>query len=63
MNRSGQRLAQLFNQLNRRLKSADEKEQFGVRGERTGGVQQKIERRDQNRPDTSSTTNISDPGQ
>ena len=47
MNRSGQRLTQLFNQLNRRLKSADEKEQFGVRGERTGGVQQKIKRRDQ----------------
>ena len=57
MNRSGQRLAQLFNQLNRRLKSADEKGQFGVRGGRItiGGVQQKIKRRDQNRPSDMST--------
>ena len=57
MNRSGQRLEQLFNQLNRRLKSADEKELLGVRGERItiGGVQQKIKRRDQNRPSDMST--------
>ena len=57
MNRSGQRLAQLFNQLNRRLKSADEKELLGVRGGRItiGGVQQKIKGRDQNRPSDMST--------
>ena len=46
MKRSGQRLTQLFNQLNRRLKSADKEEQLGGSGERIGEVQ-KI--KDQNR--------------
>ena len=48
MNRSSQRLTQLFNQLNRRLKSLDEKEQFEASNERSGGVEQKG--RDQTRP-------------
>ena len=33
MNMSGQRIQQIFNQLDRRLKSADKKTQSGVRGQ------------------------------
>ena len=41
MNVSGQRIQQLFNSLNRRLKSADKKDQSGVRGQEGDGVQKK----------------------
>ena len=41
MNVSGQRIQQLFNTLNRRLKSADKKDQSGVRGQKGDGVQKK----------------------
>ena len=37
MNVSGQRIQQIFNTLDRRLKSADKKEQSGVGGQRSGG--------------------------
>ena len=37
VNRSGKIAQQLFDQLDRRLKSADKKEQSGVRGQGVGG--------------------------
>ena len=56
MNVSGQRIQQIFNQLNRRLKSADKKTQSGVRGQgRDKG--QKTNRPPDNQ--TTSTTNTS----
>ena len=41
MNVSGQRIQQLFNDLDRRLKSTDKKDQSGVRGQEEDGVQKK----------------------
>ena len=41
MNVSGQRIRQLFNDLDKRLKSADKKDQSGVRGQEGDGVQKK----------------------
>ena len=41
MNVSEQRIQQLFNALDRRLKSADKKDQSGVRGQEGDGVQKK----------------------
>ena len=41
MNVSGQRIQQLFNNLDRRLKSVDKKDQSGVRGQERDGVQKK----------------------
>ena len=38
MNVSGQRIQQLFNTLDRRLKSTDKKDQSGVRGQEGDGV-------------------------
>ena len=43
---SGQRIQQLFNDLNRRLKSGDKKDQSGVRGQEGDGVQKKAQDRD-----------------
>ena len=37
MNKAGQRARNIFDQLDRRLKSADKKEQSGVRGQGVGG--------------------------
>ena len=55
VNRSGRRLTELFNQLNKRLKSTDEKSQLsGVRGERREGVQKKM--RDKPTPETTAST-------
>ena len=41
MNVSGQKIQQLFNALDRRLKSAEKKDQLGVRGQEGDGVQKK----------------------
>ena len=41
VNVSGQRIQQLFNDLDRRLKSADKKDQSGLRGQLGDGVQKK----------------------
>ena len=45
MNVSGQRIQRLFNHLDRRLKSANKKEQAGIRGPKGDGVQKKHETR------------------
>ena len=37
VNKAGQRARNIFDQLDRRLKSADKKEQSGVRGQGVGG--------------------------
>ena len=47
VNVSGQRIQQLFNALDRRLKSADKKDQSGVRGQEGDGVQKKHKTRTQ----------------
>ena len=41
MNMSGKRMQQLFDSLDRQLKSADKKDQSGVRGQEGDGVQMK----------------------
>ena len=51
MNKSGKKLTELFKQLNRRLKSVDEKRQLlGVRGEGKRHVEEKD--RDRSTPET-----------
>ena len=46
VNRSGKIAQNIFDQLDRRLKSADEKEQSGVRGQGVGGQVVKGEERE-----------------
>ena len=52
VNSSGLKVKQMFDRLQRRLKSADEKTLFilGVKGEGRSHVQRRQKRRDQNRP-------------
>ena len=49
MNKSGQRALQIFNDLDRRLKSADKKDQSGVGGQGSKGRGQGSKGRDQER--------------
>ena len=60
MNVSGQRIQQLFNDLDRRLKSADKKDQSGVRGQEGDGVEKKTQDKDNRTQDvhTSSQSTI-----
>ena len=51
MNVSGQRIQQLFNDLNRLLKSTDKKDQSGLRGQEGTGVQEKTNDNDNRTPD------------
>ena len=46
VNVSEQRIQQLFYDLDRRLKSADKKDQLGVRGQEGDGVQKKPQDKD-----------------
>ena len=49
MNKSGQRALQIFNDLDRRLKSADKKDQSGVGGQGSKGRSQESKGRGQGR--------------
>ena len=49
MNKSGQRALQIFNDLDRRLKSADKKDQSGVGGQGSKGSSQGSKGRGQGR--------------
>ena len=54
MNRLGKRIQELFISLDRRLKSADKKEQSGVRGEGRDNMQTKQKTKTDQRKQTSS---------
>ena len=60
VNSSGLKVKQMFDRLQRRLKSADEKTLFmsGVKGEGRSHVQRRQKRRDQNRPPDKETSSI-----
>ena len=57
MNVSGQRVQQLFNDLDRRFKYADKKGQSGVRGQEGDGVQKTRTTEHRGPPDTTAITN------
>ena len=61
VNTSRQRIQQLFTDLDRRLKSADKKDQSGVTGEGRAGVQKKQEKKTTGNtpPDNDTTTTVS----
>ena len=60
MNKSGKTLTELFNQLNRRLKSADEKSQFlEVKGEGKEGMWRK-KIRERSTPETAANIIVTD---
>jgi hypothetical protein len=58
VNKSGQVARQIFSELDRRLKSADKKEEAGSAGERGDGGQQKQKRKTagDRAPDTQTTS-------
>ena len=59
MNKSGQRALQIFNDLDRRLKSADKKDQSGMGGQGSEGrVQQAIGRQKKKKTGNAPTSPI-----
>ena len=58
MNTAGQRAQQLFNALDRRLKSADKKDQSGVRGQEGDGVQKKTQDKDNRTQDVHTSSQL-----